>query len=104
AVKQAWTTKNGVADRRSLLNHKLARVKALVLADRRITIEEIAQQVSLNLGISAQHSSQQPAYDEGFSALDLRKEAAAKMLQLCESDPDNFFDRLITMDECWVHH
>jgi len=26
------------------------------------------------------------------------------MLQLCKADPDDFFDRLITMDECWVYH
>lgn len=35
---------------------------------------------------------------------DMQKQAAAKMLKLCESDPDDFFERLITMDECWVHN
>ena len=30
--------------------------------------------------------------------------AAVEMLQLCQPNPDDYFSRLITMDECWVYH
>ncbi|KAG0427557.1 hypothetical protein HPB47_025391 [Ixodes persulcatus] len=64
-----------------------AQVEALILVDRQIALEEIAQQVSVSLG--SVHNILHNNLLLIPTQKDLRKEVAAEMLQLSESDPDN---------------
>lgn len=92
----------------------VAQVEALVLEDRRITVEAIVQKVHISHGSVCNilhndlHMSKVAArwVPRLLSPMqkDHRKETSIEMLQLFQADPDDFFDRLITMDECWVYH
>lgn len=89
-------------------------VEALVLADRRITVEGIVQTVHISHGsvcnILHNDLNMTKVAARWVPRLltpmqkERRKESAMEMLQQCQTDPDNFFDRLVTMDECWVYH
>ncbi|XP_049815555.1 histone-lysine N-methyltransferase SETMAR-like [Schistocerca nitens] len=89
-------------------------VEALVVEDRRITIEAIAEKVRISHG---------SVFNMLHDVLNMKKiaacwvprqltpiqkacrvEAAAEMLRLCRADPVDFFSLLISVDECWVYH
>ena len=98
----------------STTDEKLEEARAIILADRRVTIEEIA----LQLGIS-----QGTAYSLVHDILGFHKVAArwvprhlteehkrnrqhicSSLLERYNREGDNFLNRIITGDETWVHH
>ena len=98
----------------STTDEKLEEARAIILTDRRVTIEEI----TLQLGIS-----QGTAYALVYDILGFHKVAArwvprhvteehkrdrqhtcSSLLERYNRDGDNFLNRIITGDEIWVHH
>lgn len=98
----------------STTDEKLEEARAIILTDRRVTIEEIA----LQLGIS-----QGTAYSLVHDILGFHKVAArwvprhlteehkrnrqhicSSLLERYNREGDNFLNRIITGDETWVHH
>ena len=98
----------------STTDEKLEEVRAIILTDRRVTIEDIA----LQLGIS-----QGTAYSLVHDILGFHKVAArwvprhlteerkhnrqhicSSLLERYNREGDNFLNRIITGDETWVHH
>ena len=98
----------------STTDEKLEEARTIILTDRRVTTEEIA----LQLGIS-----QGTAYSLLHDVLGFHKVAARwvprhlteehkrnrqhtcpSLLERYDREGDNFFNRIITGDETWVHH
>jgi len=88
-------------------------VEALILSDRRITVQSIMKEARLshgsvvkiihdNLNMSKVSARWVPRLLTPFQKQN-REELSQRMLTLLEADEDNFFERLITMDECWVY-
>lgn len=88
-------------------------VEILILKDRRITIQAIMNKTGLSHG-----SVSKIIHDElNMSKVSARwvprlltplqkknrEELSQQMLSVLWKDEDDFFDRLITMDECWVY-
>lgn len=89
------------------------KVEALVLEDRRITIEVVMNEVGLSYGsvwkiihdqlhMSKVSARWVPRLLTPFQK-QTRHELSQQMLTLLEQDEEDFFARLITMDECWVY-
>lgn len=89
-------------------------MEALVLEDRRTTIEAIVKEVNIShgsvFGIIHDHLHMTEVSARWVPRLLMpeqrlrRKEVSQEMLQLFCEDKERFFDRLVTMDECWVYH
>lgn len=86
----------------------------LILKDRRLTVREIAD----TIGISYERTQNIIVNELGFSKVSARwvprllsveqkrnrLTISQNCLEMFESDPQDFFDRFVTMDETWVHH
>jgi histone-lysine N-methyltransferase SETMAR len=92
----------------------IRQVEAAILEDRRITVRQLAQDVKISVG-----SVEKVIHDH----LHMRKVSARwvprlltpfqkqervtcsqALLTMCQENQEDFFDRLITQDETWVHH
>ena len=96
----------------SMNEDNVSAVEKIVLANRRVTVEDISSQLNISVGsvhaiihdelhMNKVHTKWVPrilSSDMRQTRIDCSKE----LLQLCESNP-SFFDRLVTGDECWVH-
>lgn len=92
----------------------IEKVKTMVMSDRRITIQTIAD--SLGMSQERVHSiihknlkmSKVSARWVPRLLTDQMKDARLTMsrhnLSIFEADPDGFLKRFVTMDETWVHH
>jgi hypothetical protein len=88
-------------------------VQELILQDRRITLNEIAHLLDISVGTVSGIVE-----DLGFSKLtarwipkllsdsqkQVRVDIAQKNLRKIASGRNKFFDRLIAVDETWIHH
>lgn len=92
----------------------VAKIKKMVLEDRRITIKYLAETLKISFG--SVHSILIDVLDfKKVSARwvprmliesnkDLRVEVAERNLEMIKRDPDTFYRRFVTMNETWVHH
>ena len=89
------------------------KVEDLILADRRVTIQTIIQETGLSSG-SVRKIIHEELHMSKVSARwvprlltplqrEMRRDLSRQNLTLLEQDEDNFFGRLVTMDECWVY-
>ena len=89
-------------------------VEAAILEDRRITIRQIAQEVKISSGsvetIIHDHLHMHKVSARWIPRLltpfqkQERVECSKMNLEMCQADESQFFKRLITQDETWVHH
>lgn len=95
-----------------ITERNVARVKELVLSDRRITIRHIAKETSLSLGsvwtVLHEHlnlSKVSARWVPRLLTAEMKAERArcCKLLLDLERKNDNFFDRLVTVDETWLY-
>lgn len=93
---------------------KVAHVKKLIENDCRLTIEQISKIIKISygtvqsilhvdLGLSKLSARWVPKMLSDFHKAD-RVQIAKRNLDQMESNPENFFDRIVTQDETWVHH
>ncbi|XP_033608586.1 uncharacterized protein LOC111866725 [Cryptotermes secundus] len=89
-------------------------VEALILSDMRITTKAVVHEVHIICGsvfsiihdelhmtkVAAHWVPQLLTPVQKQQKMDVEK----KLLQLCQDEKMEFFDHLITMDECWVYH
>lgn len=98
----------------STTDDQVAEVERIVLQNRRITISEIMLEVGISHG-----SACSILHDKmGMSKVSarwvprlltplqkqVRVECCTQLLDMCSADEDDFFERLVTMDETWVYH
>ena len=97
----------------STTDEKLEEARAIILTDRRVTIEEIALQLGISQGM---------AYSLVHDILGFHKVArwvprhlteehkhngqhiCTSLLERYSREGDNFLNRIVTGDETWVHH
>jgi hypothetical protein len=98
----------------STTSEKQEEARAIILADRRVTIEEIASQV----GISQDSAYSLVHHNLGFNDVSARRvpthlteehklsrlEICSRLLERCSREGDSLFNRIITADETWIHH
>lgn len=92
----------------------VAQVESLILANRRLKVSEIAQEIGISQGSvyniihTNLHMSKVSArwVPRNLSIQDkhCRMEASRELLDLFNSNPDDFMARLVTGDETWLHH
>ncbi|XP_063884716.1 histone-lysine N-methyltransferase SETMAR-like [Scylla paramamosain] len=70
----------------SIHEDTIQQVEFTILEDRRITVRQLAQDVKINCGKQE------------------RVQSSQALLTMCQENQEEFFDRLITQDETWVHH
>ena len=100
------------ADAATLEN--ITRIQKLIENDRRLTIKQISKKMNISrgtvhtilheeMGLSKLSARWVP---KTLSNLDKanRVEISRKNLDRMNSDPEHFFDRIVTQDETWVHH
>ena len=89
-------------------------VHNLVMCDRRRDLQSIASEVGISFGtvqtiqtdilgiskVSARWVPRMMTDDQKRCRLDISK----YLLSRYEDDPGDFFDRVVTQDETWVHH
>ena len=90
------------------------RVHKMVMDDRRLTVRFIAETVGISQDrvhhilnnelemtkVSARWVPRLLTPDQKRTRLGMSREN----LEIFEADPDDFTERFMTMDECWVHH
>ena len=90
------------------------RIHQMVMSDRRLTISHLANVISISrervenilnneLGMSKVSARWVPRLltpDQKLTRLVMSEANLARF----EADPDRFFERFLTQDECWVHH
>ena len=92
----------------------IKKVKDLILDNRRVTIHEIVNETGISHG-SVCDIVHNELHMNKVSArwvprlltpiqMQNRHDSSLDLLALCTPDEDNFFSRLITVDESWIHH
>ena len=100
------------ADARTTDN--INRVKNLIEKDRRLTIEQVSKMTKISygtvqsilhgdLGLSKLSACWVPKTLSNFQKTD-RVRISRRNLDRMKSNPEKFFDRIVTQDEAWVHH
>lgn len=90
------------------------KIQSAILADRRVTIRELAAKVGISVG-SVEKIIQDHLHMKKVSARwvprlltpfqkQARVDSCRELLELCHDNPDDFFSTLVTQDETWVHH
>ena len=89
-------------------------IEKLIMEDRRVTISSIVESIKISRG-SVYSIIHDELHMTKVSARWIprlltqiqkqnRAECSQELLDLCNADEDNFFSRLITVDESWIHH
>lgn len=92
----------------------IRQVEAAILDDRRITVRQLAEDVKISVG-SVEKIIHDHLYMRKLSARWIprlltpfqkqeRVKCSQDLLAMCQENQEDFFDRLITQDETWVHH
>ena len=92
----------------------IRQVEAAILEDRRITVRQLAQDVKISVG-SVEKIIHDHLHIRKLSARWIprlltpfqkqeRVTCSKALLATCQEDQEDFFNRLITQDETWVHH
>ena len=92
---------------------KMKKVEDLILADRRVTIQMIIQDTDLSSDSVRKILHEEPHMSKVSARWmprlltplqrEMRRDLSRQNLTLFEQDEDHFFDRLVTMDECWAY-
>lgn len=92
----------------------IRQVEVLIMEDRRITIDKIVKKLGISHGSAVSiihndlHMNKVSArwIPRLLSPLQkqTRSQCSREMIDLCNEDEDNFFSRLVTVDESWIHH
>ena len=92
----------------------IQQVEAAILDDRRITVRQLAHEVKISVGsvekIIHDHLHMGKVSARWIPRLltpfqkQERVECSQALLTMCRDNQEDFFDRLITQDETWVHH
>lgn len=92
----------------------IKKVENIVLADRRVTIRFIAEELKISIGsvhnIIHDHLGMKKVSARWVPRMlsDAQKQTRLRISQSCldllQQDPDRFLARFITMDETWLHH
>lgn len=94
--------------------HTIQQVEAAILENRRVTVRDLAQNVKISVG-SVEKIIQDHLHMRKVSARWVprlltpfqkqeRVECSQALLTMCHGNQEDFFNRLITQDESWVHH
>src|SRR5258705_3392508 len=88
-------------------------VQAAILEDRGITVRKVADRVNISVGsvekIIKEHLHMRKNISEVGSPFltpfpeEVRVNSSRELLAMCHSNQEDFFARLITQDETWVH-
>ena len=98
----------------SSADNMIRKVEQIILKDRRVTVKNIVAELGISQGsvVDIIHNELNmtkvsarwiPRLLTPVQKLQ-RRECSEQLLHLCNRDEDNFFDRLITMDESWIHY
>jgi hypothetical protein len=112
--KSAMDAKRSGRPSTSTAGEKREEVRAIILHDRRVTIDEIASQLGIsqvsacslvhdNLGfhkVSARWVPKHLTEEHKRNLLDI----CCRLLERYSREGDNFWDRIITGDETWIHN
>ena len=98
----------------STTDEKLEEGRAIILTDRRVTIDEIALQLGISQGMAYSLVHDIPWFHKvaaSWVPRHLTEEHKRNRQHICSSllerynrEGDNFLKRIITGDETWVHH
>ena len=102
------------APRTAITDLNISRVETCILADRRVTVHEIANELSLSVGsvetiiheqlkffkVSARWVPQQLTDEHKQQRLD----ACQALITRYQEEENKFLSRIVTCDETWVHH
>ena len=89
------------------------RIHHVVMNHKRLTVNHIANVMTISVNESGEHFPQGTWHVEDFGSMDvpvfdtrpkLTKLVSETNLAMFEADPDGFIERFLTQDECWVHH
>ena len=89
-------------------------IESFIMEDRRVTISNIVEKVGISRG-SIYNIIHDELHMNKVSARWIprlltplqkqnRAECSQQLLDMCNTDEDNFFSRLVTVDESWIHH
>jgi histone-lysine N-methyltransferase SETMAR len=98
----------------SCTDDMIRKVEQIILKDRRVNVKNIVAELGISQGsvVDIIHNELNmtkvsarwiPRLLTPVQKLQ-RRECSEQLLHLCNRDEDNFFDRLITMDESWIHY
>lgn len=92
----------------------VAAVERVIREDRRVTIDEVAERVSISHGSAHNIISEVLKFNKVSARWvprhltpdmkDLRVDACTALLQRYEAEGDDFLQRIVTGDESWVHY
>ena len=101
-------------DPRMINQEMIDRVERLVLNDRRIKLDELAEECGISHGsvstIIHEHldmskvSARWVPRNLNPQDRQQRAESSRELLEVYNSNPDDFHTRLVTGDETWIHH
>lgn len=98
----------------SVTDENVARIEKLVLEDRRISIQQLAEILHISFGCVQSILTDVLGFKKVSARWvprmlsevikEQRVEVSKRNLEIIERDPDTFYRRFVTMDETWLHH
>ncbi len=98
----------------TITNENINAVEQIVMRERQISVRRVADELGIpkssvheimndHLGMKKVCTRWVPKLLTPLQRAN-RVDCCEELLQDCEADPSNFFDRIVTGDECWIYH